>query len=963
MSKKVISFILSIVMMLLIIQPAAYAAQAADYETELIKKGFPESYIPALLELHEKYPNWSFEVLEVGENFTSAINNERQPHKQQLIQIYSGNDGYGYYCTCSSCYVNGSYVIREGSNWVAASESAVAYYLDPRNFLDEEHIFQFESTAYNAGHTQEGVEYILSGTWMYNSNITYKDKNGKEVTYKDANGNTVKYSKAIMEAAKGSNLSAYYIASKIVQEVGGASPTAGGASGTYSGYPGIYNYYNIMATGGAGDGIRWASVSPDSWVTKSGVNLRKGPSTSTEAQVVLPANTTVNYISTTARQSDGYTWVNVSVTYNGKSYTGYIRSDYVDHKTGTDQYNRPWTNPYLSIINGAQWISNNFATQFTGYLQKFNVNPASGTKKHSHEYMANVQAAASEAKKAYTAYKKANMLDAPTVFTIPVYYNMPVGELAAPRDISVSATVTGVKINWSKVSGAEKYRVFYKTGSGGWTKIDDTTSTNYTWTGAKSGTNYTFTVRCISNDGNTYMSDYNSVGASITYIAAPKLSSVSNTATGVQINWEKVTGAEKYRIFYKTDSGSWTKIADTTSLSYTWKGAKSNTKYTFTVRCVSADGKAYTSSFDSDGLGITAAAKPEVSAVSLTDKGVKISWGKFQDAANYRLFYRANGESSWHKIGDTASTSYTWTGAKSGTKYDFTVRCISADGASYTSGYDDIGKSINYVAAPKISSVTNDAKGAKITWGKVAGAAKYRVFYKNSSGSWSKIADTTSTSYTWTGAKSSTKYTFTVRCVSSDGKTYTSSYDNTGKSLSYIAAPKISSVANDAAGVKINWGKVAGAAKYRVFYKTGNGGWKKLGDTTSTSYTWKGAKSGTKYAFTVRCVSSDGSSYTSGYDNTGKSITYIAAPKLSSVSKTSSGVQIKWGKVTGAAKYRVFYKTGSGGWKKLADTTSTSYTWTGGKKGTKYSITVRCISSDGKTYTSGYDNTGKSVTR
>ena len=265
------------------------------------------------------------------------------------------------------------------------------------------------------------------------------------------------------------------------------------------------------------------------------------------------------------------------------------------------------------------------------------------------------------------------------------------------------------------------------------------------------------------------------------------------------------------------------------------------------------------------------------------------------------------------------------------------------------------------LSTPVLSSVSNTDTGIKISWGKVTGAEKYRVFYKNSSGVWVGIVNTGSTSYTWTGAKSGTKYTFTVRCISADGKTYTSPYDKTGKTINYIAAPKISAASNAATGAKITWGKVAGAAKYRVFYKAnGEATWHKAGDTTSTSYTWTKAKSGTKYVFTVRCISADGQKYTSSYDNTGKSLSYIAAPKILSAVSLSTGVLVSWDKVKGAANYRVFYKAnGEDTWHKAGDTTSVNYTWTKAKSGTKYTFTVRCITKDGKSYTSSYDGKGK----
>ena len=355
-------------------------------------------------------------------------------------------------------------------------------------------------------------------------------------------------------------------------------------------------------------------------------------------------------------------------------------------------------------------------------------------------------------------------------------------------------------------------------------------------------------------------------------LAAPALSKVANTTTGVRLTWKTVAGAVKYRVYYKTGSDGWTKIKDVTGTSYTWTGAKVNKKYSFTVRAIDKKGKA--GAYDKTGLSIThyKLKTPAVPKASNAATGVKISWSKVSGAAKYRIFYKA-GSGGWKKIGDTTKTSYTWTKAKSGTKYSFTIRCVTKDGKSYTSDYNTKGsQAITYIAAPKISKVSNTSTGVKVTWGKVTGAEKYRLYYKTGSGSWKKIADTTKTSYTWTKAKSGTKYSFTVRCVSADGKTSVSGYDNTGKAITYVAMPRVSKVVSGSTGMKITWGKVAGAAKYRVFYKIGNGKWMKLTDTAKTSYTWKKAEAGTTYSFTVRCVDKAGKSYTSAYDTKGLSI-------------------------------------------------------------------------------------------
>jgi hypothetical protein len=89
-----------------------------------------------------------------------------------------------------------------------------------------------------------------------------------------------------------------------------------------------------------------------------------------------------------------------------------------------------------------------------------------------------------------------------------------------------------------------------------------------------------------------------------------------------------------------------------------------------------------------------------------------------------------------------------------------------------------------------------------------------------------------------------------------------------------LKAPVPKSVAKASGGVKFVWTGSPGAAKYRVFRKTGSGKFAKLADTTSTSYLDKTVKSGKTYTYTVRCLSADGKAYTSPYDKKGKAIKY-----------------------------------------------------------------------------------------
>ncbi|MDE6413654.1 MAG: hypothetical protein K2K42_07205, partial [Eubacterium sp.] len=653
MRRRVLSILLSLMSILLII-PAFPAAAATNYSSELRSKGFPESYISALNKLKQAHPNWNFEVLEVGEDFSHSVSQERKSHSQQLIQNYSGNNGKGYYCTCSKCSKNGTPKVMELPNWVSASQKAVEYYLDPRNFLDEKYIFQFESTLYNSDQTQSGVESILNGTWMHNANITYKDKNGKSVTFKK-DSKTIKYSKAIMDAAKNSGLSAYYLASKIVQEVGGAKATAGGASGTYKGYEGIYNYYNIAANTGAADGLKWASYSPSGahvQTSKGGpVRLRKSPvngSIITE----LPSGTKVSTYEYTAKQSDGYKWVkltNVSVT--DKKYTGYIRSDYFI-EGGKDTYSRPWTNPYLTIYNGAKWIANNFGDQYTGYLQKFNVNPKSGSM-HSHEYMANIQAAATESVKTYNAYKNNGSLNSAITFSIPVFKNM-------PKDTPVLATpkLNTIKVNndcsfslsWSKITNADQYEIYHKNGDTySYLKTVNTNSANLK--NASYGKKYTYAIKAINSKGAATPSDYsNAVSATNNIrLGTPKPTATLNENKTVTIKWSGITGADTYKIYISdTTNTAWRLLEKTNAKSFTTGGtAKPGVIYSYKVVAESSKNEDITSAYSPvvSVINYILLDAPKLDTIQVNDDcSFTLSWSQIENADQYEIY---------HKNGDT----------------------------------------------------------------------------------------------------------------------------------------------------------------------------------------------------------------------------------------------------------------------------------------------------------------------
>ena len=123
-----------------------------------------------------------------------------------------------------------------------------------------------------------------------------------------------------------------------------------------------------------------------------------------------------------------------------------------------------------------------------------------------------------------------------------------------------------------------------------------------------------------------------------------------------------------------------------------------------------------------------------------------------------------------------------------------------------------------------------------------------------------------------------------------------------------LSSPVITGFVSLDSGVKISWNAVKGAVKYRVYYK-GKNGWTSMGDTASTSFIDADVSSGKTYTYSVRCVSADGKTFRSEMNTTGWKYTYnMATPKITSLTSNSSGVQITWGKVSNASRYRVYYK-------------------------------------------------------
>ena len=623
----------------------------SEYIALLLDKGFPKSYVEDLLALYRKYPQWEFEPFITNLDWNEAVKGERTPHNKQLIEK---SVIAAYKCTCSSC--NG--VIQETGGWVSASQTAVERYLDPRNFLTEYHIFQFEYNVYEEGQNVEVIESILKDTWMYNSYITYYDGLGNAKTY-TLNGKKIKYSQAILNAAKDSGVSAYYLASKIVQEVGSdTSSYATGSNGKEWPYNGIYNYYNIGANNGALDGLKYA----DGYMkTKSSATMYKSASASSAVVITVPSGASLGYIS---KSGDFY---RVNVTVNGTKYTGYISASNISLSTS---YGRPWTNPYQTIYYGAKYIHESFSEhQPTGYLQKFNVNPASGNLYHN-EYMANVRAAVFESESTYNAYVDCGILSQKKVFLIPVFRNMPYGDLLESERFTGSAPVVScnlttsdsVTLTWTTLEDATGYQVFkYDSSQSEYQYIKATTSNSYTDASLKQGKTEIYRVRAYKKDasGNNIYSSYSSKFYATCSPSAPVgLTKGAVTSSSASLSWNAVSGCTGYGVYrYDAVSGAYSKIGSTTSTSYKDTSVLSGTTYKYKIKAyVKTENMKAWSSYSSALEIVTSGTAPtQIGTVNVSDwlnirSSPSTSGSVVVQVADGQKMYIIGTSGDWYKV-------------------------------------------------------------------------------------------------------------------------------------------------------------------------------------------------------------------------------------------------------------------------------------------------------------------------
>lgn len=468
------------------------------FESEIA--GFPESYKNRLRALHAEYPNWKFVVQNVDISWDEVIRNESIVG----VNLVKKNAKSSWKSTARGAYnwSNGTWPGFDSNEWVAASESIIRYYMDPRNFLDSTNIFQFLNHGYTTGEqTEEGVEKMLKGTFM-ESKSSVKSNVPSATSAPTTSATTAATTAASTTQAQ--NVGPVADPNEKVELVGptGESLTAATLpkeelptvedNDNGPGYtepapapifesttefndtehgPGVVNSdsikesvsasnstYASTSAGSAGEnalsnGTTYVDMIMDA-AKSSGVNpyviaamLIQEQGVKGTSGLISGATGIYNFFNIEAYQSG-----NQSATSRGLAWAG-----------SGNTYLRPWNTKAKAIIGGAMFYGSTYskAGQNTFYLKKFNV---LGENKYKHQYMTNIEGAKNEGAMLSRAYSEE---DKKGVFTfhIPVYKDMPEVPEAmptgdgSPNNRLSSLSISGYNITPSFSSDNYSYTV------------------------------------------------------------------------------------------------------------------------------------------------------------------------------------------------------------------------------------------------------------------------------------------------------------------------------------------------------------------------------------------------------------------------------------------------------------------------------------------------------------------------
>ena len=166
--------------------------------------------------------------------------------------------------------------------------------------------------------------------------------------------------------------------------------------------------------------------------------------------------------------------------------------------------------------------------------------------------------------------------------------------LSAPSGLTATGGTSQVVIDWTAVSGATSYTVYWGNATGvssSSTAITSISSDNYTHSGLDNGTTYYYKVAAIDSVGT--VGGLSSEVNAATPLPAPDNLSASGANNTITLRWNSVSGATSYTLYWDNASGidsNDTAITSITNDNYTHSNMDNGSTYYYKVAAVNSSG-------------------------------------------------------------------------------------------------------------------------------------------------------------------------------------------------------------------------------------------------------------------------------------------------------------------------------------------------------------------------------------
>lgn len=430
----------------------------------------------------------------------------------------------------------------------------------------------------------------------------------------------------------------------------------------------------------------------------------------------------------------------------------------------------------------------------------------------------------------------------------------------------VSRTTSSIKFKWTKVKNAKGYQVsFYNAAKKKWVSEKKTTALNYTDTGLKDATTYSYKVRAYTKkNGKVVYGKYSPV-LKATTVAAPvvvkrveKVSVSASTDSSITLKWPKVAGATGYYVFiYNKYQRSWGAGRATTALSYTVSGLSTGANYAFRVRAYTKkNGKVYYGKYSPT---LNAQTRPQavsgLAVKAVTEHTADLSWDKAKGAASYVVVEYNPETKKYTDVASSTLTSCTVTGLDSLSTHLFAVKSVAKNGSLVT--YSAPCKTVSATTLlSTVESITANVSKNRIEfrWTPVNGAEDYTIYRCDNDNIWKEVKTTSDTVYSFEDLEPGTEYL--IRFTASAGK-LTSEYSQTFRLSTTPDVPKnLKAATTSEKKIALTWDAAKGASGYEVMryskLDSTESGFVSIGTTETNSFIDDSLETNTAYSYKVR---------------------------------------------------------------------------------------------------------------